>query len=288
MAEKKTIPYYRELTPQEKKGVEDIQAKLKGTEWSDAQYDIANLLRFLRARDFHLEHSYQMLINCLKWRKEVKPEAITLDQIKNLHASGQMFCIPSKSKNGTPTLVLIGALHDPHAREIEEWKRYILYNIEKVLATFPPGVDKKYILVFERLGFTRSNFDREGLLALSTLLQEYYPETVDSIIMLRVNWLFWILFSVGKSFLDARTAKKIHTIGHDIMPELLKFYDEDQLWEMWGGKFKYQPEVTKYLKVFNVPIQEEKEPDEQKKKEMEQQLQEEMKKNPPRTYADMD
>jgi len=173
----------------------------------------------------------------------------------------------------------MGALHDPGARDLEEWKRYILYHLEKVLSSFPPGADKKYVLVFERLGFSRSNFDREGLRALSSILQDFYPETVEAILFLRVNWLFWILFSIMKKLIDPRTAAKIHCLGSEPKEELLKFYTEDQLWDVWGGKLKFQPDPPTAMKIFHVEIEEEKEPDEKDKKEFESKLENDIKKD---------
>jgi len=73
-----------------------------------------------------------------------------------------------------------------------------------------------------------------------------------------------------------------------VKESLLQFYTEDQLWDVWGGKLKFQPDPPKAMKIFNVEVEEEKEPDEEDKKKFETHLEEEMKKDMEKSISDLD
>jgi len=55
------------LTPEEQHGINHLQTLLKGTRFANYPFvkSDANLLRFLRARDYDLDEAWEMLWNCL-------------------------------------------------------------------------------------------------------------------------------------------------------------------------------------------------------------------------------
>jgi hypothetical protein len=57
------VRYHRELTPEETHGVVHLQTLLKGTRFINHAFvrSDANLLRFLRARDYDLDAAWEML-----------------------------------------------------------------------------------------------------------------------------------------------------------------------------------------------------------------------------------
>jgi len=273
MDNSKIIPYYRELTDKEKQGVEALQAKLKGTDFENASYNIANLLRFIRARDFDLKAACEMLIADLKWRKEMNVEKITEDDVPNEIKSGKLIILPAKTKTGRPVMILFGGLNNPQTRDMKEAVKFAIFSVEKILAGLPEGTDKKYTLIFERIGASRKNFDREYISGISKMMQQHYPETIENVIVLRSNWLFNLLYKIVKPFIDPRTAQKTKLVSANttaaVREAMLEFFDDSQLWDMWGGQFKWRGDNTNYLKLFSVPDEEF---TEEQKKEVEKEI----------------
>jgi len=232
--------------------VDFLQGRLAETpEYEEFTYDVANLLRFLRARDFDLVQAWEMLENWIKWRKEFKPELLTSNDCPNEYATGKFFWLPMKDKLGRQAVVLFGGLHEPWNRDVDEITRYISYTLEKGLKNVAPGTDKKYLFIYERLAFERKRFDLEVIKKGSNILQNYYPETVGGMLMLRVDWLSQILWAIAKPFLDVRTVEKVkmcHT-STPVKDFLLDYFDEDQLWDFWGGKYKWEPENKNYMRL---------------------------------------
>jgi len=261
------IPYYRPLTDQEAQGVAGLRQKLASSEFPEAQKDTARLIKFLRARDYDLEKAYEQLINCLKWRREFKPEQIKEEDIKNQLSSGKVFWLPIKDKQGRPVMVFFGGLHDPNCN-LEELKKYVVYIIESEYSKATPGSDWQYLLIYDRVGFTRSNFDKDGLRDVTVMLSNYYPEILGEVLIANTNWLFWIIFEIVKIFFDAKTKQKMKILGNDIKSDLLKYFDEDSLWSFYGGKFKWQFQITNYLKLAGVPEEKPSEEEAQKTKQL--------------------
>ena len=46
---------------------------------------------FLRARDFHVDASTQLLQKAIQWRKTTKPESIRLESVRETFDRGTMF-----------------------------------------------------------------------------------------------------------------------------------------------------------------------------------------------------
>jgi len=270
----KEEPYFRELSEKEKQGVAGIREKLKEveSEYPEAKQDVANLLRFLRARDFNVDESSKMLISCLKWRKEFHPELITEKDVPNEFKTGKAFWLPVSDKKGRPVLVVFGGLHEPWNRNLEETKKYIIQTLESGFQKMPPGGDGQYLLIYDRLGFERKHFDLEVIRECGNVLSNYYPERLAEFIVLRANWLFHILWNVARHFMDARTVNKIKLIGSDIKDPLLEYFDEGSLWYFYGGKYKWDFQINNYQKLLGAP------PDVEPSKEEEEKLEEELQK----------
>jgi hypothetical protein len=48
-------------------------------------------VRYLKARDFDLKKSTEMLHNTLQWRRDFKPDEITFEEMKGLIELGSLY-----------------------------------------------------------------------------------------------------------------------------------------------------------------------------------------------------
>jgi len=207
------------------------------------------------------------LIASLQWRKDFKPETITENDIKTELACGKLFWLPTKDKKGRDVLLFFGGLHFPAHRNLEEFQKYVVYTIEKKRNETPPGSDWQYVLIQDRMGAGKSNYDKEATKTIFGMLAQNYPETISEILFINVNWVFWMFFHVVKLFIDPRTAQKIRILGNNTKQELLQYFEEDTLWQFYGGKFKWDYQVTAYYKLAGI---QEPEPSPEEAKEAQQ------------------
>jgi len=258
----KEIKYFKELTPQEQQGVQNIRSQLESFIKANSTnssivsvakklfLDVPLLLRFLRARDFHIDDATTLLTNHIKWIVEKQPDSITESMIANELKTGKLFWLPNKDKFGRNVLVFFAALHNPSERDINETMNYIIYVLNKGFANMPANSDKQYLFLYDRLGFSRSHFDMDMLKTVGAVLPNQFPETVGNVIILRANWLFWILWKIVKPFMEPKTSHKLAICNsNEVKQKLLEYFDEDSLWEFYGGKFKWEPENNNYLRL---------------------------------------
>ena len=72
----------------------------------------------------------------------------------------------------------------------------------------------------------------------SDIGQDYYPEMLGHMSLINVGFLFRAVWSLIKSFVDAKTASKISLLKGNYQNDLLKLIDAENLPEFLGGKCK--------------------------------------------------
>lgn len=140
----------------------------------------------------------------------------------------------------------------------------------------PPGSDWEYVLLHDRLGAGKENFDKEGIKAIFGTLATNYPETISEILMCNTNWIFWLFYHIAKLFIDPKTAQKIRILSNDTKKELLAYFDEKDLWHFYGGKMKWDYQVTAYYKLLGIPEPEPSKEEEEEAKKIKTQTLNEM------------
>ena len=83
----------------------------------------------------------------------------------------------------------------------EETERYIVYVIDKVRGIFLTGkrsMDKMTCIIdLQRIAMR--NLDGEGLKAILTVLQNYYPENLACMVFWKPPTIFWIVYKVSRA-----------------------------------------------------------------------------------------
>jgi len=236
--------------------------------------DVAELLRFLKARDNDLEKTWTMYSTHLEWRDSYKPSEIDPESIKDEIISRKLRLLPTDNE-GSVTIAFCAGKHFPGVRPLEDTIKYLVWTAEKAVKLLPPGKEK-FNIIYDRRGFTRKNFDRTLISSLAHLLEANYPERVHLILIYRSDWLFNLLYAIVKPFLPAATVKKIRMLDTSkLNEEMLKYYEEDNLWHRYGGKWHDEEANTSEGEGEKMSEEEEKE----EKKSSEEEKKEEKKKD---------
>ncbi|CAI9301586.1 unnamed protein product [Lactuca saligna] len=184
------------LKPSEKKALQELKDKLTTTSDDDnasmwgipllpptatTEKSDVILLKFLRARDFRVQDSLNMLLKCLSWRKDFGADSIVEEDLGFKELEGLVAYM-----NG--------------------WRVQVLERGIKMLHLRPGGINS-IIQVTDLKDMPKREL-RVASNHILSLFQDNYPEMVARKIFINVPWYFSMLYSMFSPFLTQRTKSK--------------------------------------------------------------------------------
>ncbi|XP_069477209.1 alpha-tocopherol transfer protein [Ambystoma mexicanum] len=198
------------------------------------------LLRFLRARDFHIELSYKLLKNYHKWRAEC-PE-ITADlrpsSVLHLLRAGYHGLLRSRDSKGSRVLIYRIAQWDPKLFTAYEVFRVSLITSEllvKEVETQCNGIKAIFDLQGWRLAHA---FQITPMMAkrIAAVLTDSFPLKVRGIHLINEPIFFHPVFAIIRPFLPEKIKERIHMHGSDYVQSLQQNFGPDILPLEYGGE----------------------------------------------------
>ncbi|XP_060168817.1 uncharacterized protein LOC132599459 [Lycium barbarum] len=222
--------------------IELMRALVEKQDPSSKVVDDYALRRFLRARDLDIEKAAAMFLKYHKWRQSFVPKgSISVCEIPNEIAQNKMF-MQGVDKQGCPIAVVFGGRHIQNKLGgLEEFKRFIVFALDKLCARTSPGREK-FTIIADLQGFGYCNSDVRAYLAALSIVQDCYPERLGKVLLVHVPYLFCTLWKILYPFIDNNTKKKIMFVENKrLTATLLQDIDESQLPETYGGKMQLVP-----------------------------------------------
>lgn len=234
----------------------------------DEEHQDTILLRFLRARDWNVQHAYKMYSDTIKWRKEVDLSSMMqgsfdFEERDKVAAAGWKMYFHGTDKFHRPIFVQdLAALnttevftHTTPERVINFFacmledavqRRYracttvardhardVGFEEERVRRLC---VDDNFmILNVAGIGMGTFWAFKGQLQKLLGILDTNFPELSGRVQIINAPWLFSTIWSYIKGWLPVNTAEKIDIVGTDFKGKLLEFIDEEQLPTSIGG-----------------------------------------------------
>ncbi|WVZ61283.1 hypothetical protein U9M48_011185 [Paspalum notatum var. saurae] len=226
------------------KQVAELRAVTQAQDPACKDEDDYTLRRFLRARDHHIGKASAMLLKYLKWKPAAKPLGFVPDAEVANELAQEKVIMRGHDRAGRPMVYVLGARHHPARRDLDEFRRFVVYVLDATVARLPPpsgGQDQqeKFAAVADLAGWGYSHCDIRGYLAALDIMQSYYPERLARVFLVHVPYVFMAAWKVVYPFIDDRTKKKfVFVADRDLQRTLRDAVDDAQLPEMYGGKLK--------------------------------------------------
>ncbi|OLY85558.1 CRAL-TRIO domain-containing protein [Smittium mucronatum] len=198
------------------------------------------LLRFLRARKWNVHDAFNMLKKAIIWRGQNRLNELAwygeLHLNHRLLSSGLGY-ISGTERLDNPVLYLRVKNYISDHQTIKETLKYTVFVMETARTFLKPEVEKVGIIIDTRdMGL--KNFDMEYFKLFLKFLSDYYPESLELVLIYSSSWVFKSIWALIKNLLDPVVASKIYFSKDNA--DLLHFVDSDQLLADYGGKSTYK------------------------------------------------
>nr|GME05487.1 random slug protein 5-like [Ipomoea batatas] len=220
----------------ERNKIQLMKAHLHKQDPSFVEVDDYTMRRFLQARNLDIEKASIMLLKYLKWRHTfVEKGYISPSEVSNEIAQNKVF-VQGVDKQGRPIVVVFGGRHLQIKDGFEEFKRFVVFALDKVCARLLAG-NEEFMTILDLQGYGYSNSDARGYIGVLSILQDYYPERLGKCLIIHVPYVFWALYKIMYPFINNNTRNKIMFVDNRVLTStLLEFIDERQLPDLYGGK----------------------------------------------------
>lgn len=240
-----------EYTVEQKAAMEELKRRVGGDMKQELYEDTHLFYRFLKARDFNLDHAESMLRKHLQWRKDFSLDTILTDYTP---PEGLVKFFPGSligvDKDQCPVKYFAFGNLDPKgirkAAKFSDIVKYVIQTTERELLFLRKQSAKAgkelpgsvYILDFKDVPFSVAT-DKKALehaIYLAKMYQDNYPEMLKSAYAINISTYFTLIFNIIKVFLAASIIKKTYFCSKDdFKTKLLNAIDADELPGFLGG-----------------------------------------------------
>ncbi|KAJ8772481.1 hypothetical protein K2173_027658 [Erythroxylum novogranatense] len=230
-----------EMNEVEQRKIGLVRALVTKEDPSSKDVDGRVIRRFLRARDLDVEKASAMFSKYRKWRQEFVPNGpFSPSEIQNEIAQNKMF-LQGSDKKGRPIIVVLGARHFKNKAGVDEFKRFVVFGLDKACARTPPN-QEKFVCIGDLRGWGFANSDIRGYLAALSIVQDYYPERLGKMYIVHAPYIFMKVWKVVYPFIDKNTREKIVFVEDKLLKStFLEDIEESQIPEIYGGQLPLVP-----------------------------------------------
>ncbi|KAJ3326015.1 cytosolic factor, phosphatidylinositol/phosphatidylcholine transfer protein [Boothiomyces sp. JEL0866] len=241
------------MTPKEKHAIHALRKSLVARNRYDSRiHHDSRLVKFLRARNLHVELAEKKLIEADEWKESINVEDIidnfVFEEVWDVYKIFPAYWHKT-DKAGRPILIqstkylnlqdLLNATTEDrllknHIFELEKTENY---RCKASSAKHKSNI-QTICQIIDVEGVTMYQFNeiRNALTKLSSITSSFYPDCLGKCIVINAPYFFTVIWSIVKLMLDPRTISKVTILGSNYQDTLLKYIDHKQLPVEYGGE----------------------------------------------------
>ncbi|KAM7352386.1 real-time isoform 2-T2 [Cochliomyia hominivorax] len=246
-----------QLTPMQESKILELRKLLEeAEEVGDNIPDYQTILRFLRARDWHVNQALHMLKDSLNWRKEHDIDSLLTEyktpSVVTEHFPGGWH---HYDKDGRPIYILRLGHMDVKgllkAIGTEGFLKLALHICEEGIQKINESAENlgkpvlDWCLLVDLEGLSMRHLWRPGVKALLNIIENVehnYPETMGRVLVVRAPRVFPIAWTIVSAFIDENTRSKFLFYGGPdclhMQDGLEQYIDNDIIPDFLGGPCK--------------------------------------------------
>jgi hypothetical protein len=181
----------------------------------------------MRASKWNIRDAETRLKATLEWRREYKPDLISLDEVKAEGETGKII-ISGFDNDGRPILYMRPGREN--TQNSPRQLRYLVWCLERAKDLMPPGQESLVIFVDYKSTTLRTNPSISVAAKALNVLQQHYVETLGRAIIVNLPILLTFFYKGISPFLDPVTRDKMR-----FNPDLFELIPRSQLDADFGG-----------------------------------------------------
>ncbi|KAJ3097935.1 cytosolic factor, phosphatidylinositol/phosphatidylcholine transfer protein [Phlyctochytrium bullatum] len=209
------------------------------------------LHRFLRARKYDLQKAFIMFEANERWRTEFGVEEIvrsfSFPEMADVKVIYPRFYHKTDKKGRPVYFELLGLMDVKKLWQVttpermiqayvREYEKLIRYRFKAASTKSGRNIEQGCtILDLKGVSLSQFNSVRKIVAQVTSIAQNYYPETLGRMFIINAPTLFTTVWSIVKPMLDEATVQKITVVGSNYQKFLLEDIDAENLPAAYGG-----------------------------------------------------
>ncbi|XP_055693095.1 retinaldehyde-binding protein 1-like [Lutzomyia longipalpis] len=204
------------------------------------------MLKFLRARQFNVDASFNLMRNYFKFKQEFPEvfQGVVPSECAYIYAMNAAIISPKKDQFGQTVLMGIAEKYDPNIATPMEFIA-AFWVVGEGLLMEPESQVNGFVGVLDCKGFSYQHFKKITLTLIKLMIRlarDVVPGIPRRVHILNQNYYVNILYKIVKPFLPQEYIDMIHFHGENL-EELHEFIPKECLLERFGGTIK-EPAIT--------------------------------------------
>ncbi|KFB50757.1 AGAP005556-PA-like protein [Anopheles sinensis] len=205
------------------------------------------LIKFLENNDINMKDSLKQLWETIEWRKTSGINDIREDNIRMEYINDGLMYPRGRDVDGKTVFIFKSKLYVRGTRNLDDLKKCFLYWIERIIRE---ANDDLVTIVFDLTDAGLSNVDMDYTKYIINTFKNYYPCSLNYILIYDLPWILNATFQIIKKLLPAKAVDRLRNVNNKNIRE---YIDEDNMQKCWGGKddyvFEFIPEARKPMEL---------------------------------------
>jgi len=224
------------LDEMQRQALKDVAARYKQEIPTTRELSDAFLLRFLRARKFDADRALAILKNYLAWYETFDTDMLSIKTVRQCLELEIMQLPGCVDKEGRTVLHMQPALYFPSLTPVPVVMAGVIYTLELAIESQSTQING-FTFLADMTGWGWSNFGVTYASTFFDTLQNRFPARCGCFIILDPPAWFNLIWVLIRPMMSKKFASRVNLIPRS---KLLNYFDEDQLHESFGGKYKFK------------------------------------------------